>query len=97
MMNSSNVKKIIMYDYVCIDLIPILDGLFMDKESFLNPIRKVEIRYEQKTQELADPEGDPEGRKVYQLNDNRITHSSSARMHGRCCCVNNIRMAANSK
>lgn len=28
-----------------IDLIPVLDGLFMDKESFLKPIREVRIHY----------------------------------------------------
>jgi hypothetical protein len=28
-----------------IDLIPILEGLYMDKDSFLNPIKKVRIQY----------------------------------------------------
>lgn len=28
-----------------IDLNPVLDGLYMDKDSFLNPIKKVEIEY----------------------------------------------------
>ena len=28
-----------------IDLIPVLDELFMDKESFLKPIREVKIQY----------------------------------------------------
>ena len=28
-----------------IDLIPILEGLYMDKESFLEPIKKVSIQY----------------------------------------------------
>ena len=29
-----------------IDLEPVLDGLYMDKESFLKPIKKVSISYE---------------------------------------------------
>lgn len=29
-----------------IDLIPVLDGLYMNRESFLSPIKKVRIAYE---------------------------------------------------
>ena len=31
-------------DYI--DLIPILDNLYIDSESFLDPIKKVEVRYD---------------------------------------------------
>ena len=41
----SRIEQIIQEIEEYIDLEPVLNGLYMDKESFLEPIKGVEIRY----------------------------------------------------